>query len=505
MSADLVEFRTTPPAPPAPPARRRRPSRALVVRGTSLLVALAAVVAVLLAGGEDGAGPSGDARAVLAVFVVAVWAWAFTEVDDTYVALGAACTVVLLGAVSTEGLFATLGDDTIWLLVAAFVVAAGTARSGLAMRACAWLVTGARTPRQLVHLVTAATVVTTFAVPSTSGRAALTLPVLVALATVLQHERYGGRHDRLVRALSLLLPTVILLSAVGSLLGAGAHLVTASVVQTATGAGFTFATWLVLGLPLAVVSSHLAAELVLRQQTRREDRRESLEIGWEAFEDASPTPVRGPLTLAEHRALTLLVGAVGLWCTEAVHGIHPALVALVAALVTTSPRYGSTTLGKGLKTVPWSLLLFMAATLALGDALIRTGAAQWVADALVGALDLRTAVPFVVVVVVLSTAAHLLVQSRSARSAVLVPVVVALAPTVGVSAAAVAFASTAAAGFCHTLTTSAKPVALFASVAGVPTYGPADLRRLSLVLAPLHVALVLLFTFAVWPLLGLPL
>lgn len=70
---------------------------------------------------------------------------------------------------------------------------------------------------------------------------------------------------------------------------------------------------------------------------------------------------------------------------------------------------------------------------------------------------------------------------------------------------AAAFASTAAAGFCHTLTSSAKPVAIFAETDGQPNYEPADLLRLSKWLAPLSAALVILFSFVVWPLLGLPL
>lgn len=71
--------------------------------------------------------------------------------------------------------------------------------------------------------------------------------------------------------------------------------------------------------------------------------------------------------------------------------------------------------------------------------------------------------------------------------------------------AAAAFASTAAAGFCHTLPSSAKPVALFSRVEGVEAYGPRDLLRLSAHLAPMTAALVLLFAYTVWPALGLSL
>ena len=77
------------------------------------------------------------------------------------------------------------------------------------------------------------------------------------------------------------------------------------------------------------------------------------------------------------------------------------------------------------------------------------------------------------------------------------------APLPGESA--VILASTAAAGFCHTLPASAKPVALFADLPGTPTYTPRDLLRLSAVLAPLTAALIVLFALAVWPLLGVPL
>jgi di/tricarboxylate transporter len=87
---------------------------------------------------------------------------------------------------------------------------------------------------------------------------------------------------------------------------------------------------------------------------------------------------------------------------------------------------------------------------------------------------------------------------------VLVPLVVAAAVGAGVNPVAAALASTAAAGFCHTLPASAKPVALFSDLPGTPTYTPRDLLRLSAVLAPSTAAIVLLFAVVVWPVLGVP-
>ncbi|WP_289232130.1 SLC13 family permease [Barrientosiimonas endolithica] len=189
--------------------------------------------------------------------------------------------------------------------------------------------------------------------------------------------------------LALTFPTVILLSAVGSLIGAGAHLVTSMIVESAVGTGFDFSRWLLLGLPLALVSSHLAAELVLLLFSRREDRRVPLRVRVADLEER-PGQLTGALSVAEGRAALLLAVTVVLWCTEDLHGVHPAIIALGAALVATSPRYGVVRLKDALPQVPWSLLLFMAATLALGNALLDSGAARYLADGLFGVLGVRT-------------------------------------------------------------------------------------------------------------------
>ncbi|MCR2053250.1 anion permease [Actinomyces bowdenii] len=205
--------------------------------------------------------------------------------------------------------------------MAAFVIAVGVTASGLTARAAAWLVTGTDRPRILFHLITAAIVGTVFAAPSTSGRAALLLPVFVAIAKALQaRPQDSGRQRRararLVHALSLLFPTVILLSAVGSFLGAGAHLVTAHIVAAAGSRDFSFASWLLLGLPLAALSSHLATELILALFTRRADMRQRISIAMEDLAAGSATPLTGPLTQVENRA-ALLLGTAPWWSCSA--------------------------------------------------------------------------------------------------------------------------------------------------------------------------------------------
>ncbi len=502
-TASRVDFSTSPPTVgPAPPEHPDDGGGWAVGITLAALAALGFVAALSFAQTPagtvveqaDGSLNWGGIGTML-VFAAAVAGWINDRLDDTFVALTAAAALVVLGTITAEDLFATLGSEPIWLLVAAFVLASGVSRTGLPARFALVLVCRARSPRQLVHLLTAGLLITALLVPSTSGRAALLVPVFTALATAFEQ-----RH-RLVRALSVLFPSVVLLSAIATLVGAGAHLVTSQVLATTTGEGISFAQWLVLGLPLAAVTSHAAAELVLVLFTRRGDRRDRFRIDAAHLREQVDIPDR--VRRREWRAAALLALVITLWSTAPIHSFPPALVALGGALLITAPRLGTIPLGKAVNEVPWTLLLFMAATAAVGSALTSSGATDWLAGHVLGIAGGGSAL--LVVVVVLSAAAHLVVQSRSARSSVLIPLVVPAAMAGGWNPAAIAFASTAAAGFCHTLPSSAKPVAMFAQLDGVTTYDRGDLVRLSALLGPLVVVLVLVFSIVVWPHLGLPL
>lgn len=498
-----VEFATTPPPVhvPLPEPTEDGPGWAVGLTFAAL-TALGFVAALSFAGtpagtvlAEVNSSLNWDGIGTMLVFAAAVAGWVNDRLDDTFVALTAAAALVVLGTITAEDLFTTLGAEPIWLLVAAFVLASGVNRTGLPARLAIVLVGRARSARQLVHLLTAGLVLTALLVPSTSGRAALVVPVFAALAAAFEHR------ERLVRALAVLFPTVVLLSAIATLVGAGAHLVTSQVLAAATGDGISFAQWLVLGLPLAAVSSHAAAELVLLMFTGRDERRAGLRVDAAHLREQVGVPEQ--VQRSERRAAALLALVIALWSTAGLHAFPPALVALAGALLITAPRLGTTTLGKAVNEVPWALLLFMAATAAMGSALTSSGATGWLTTRV---LDLSGDGPaLLVAVTVLSAAAHLVVQSRSARSSVLIPLVVPAAMATGWNPAAVAFASTAAAGFCHTLPSSAKPVAMFARLDGVTTYGRGDLVRLSAALGPLVVVLTLAFSFLVWPHLGLPL
>jgi di/tricarboxylate transporter len=430
-----------------------------------------------------------EGRVVATVFLCAIVGWTLTRLGDALVAALAALALVATGVVRTDALFGALGHELVWLLIAAFALAAVIKSTGLAEAAVGAIARHFRTTAGLFHGLALAISATAFLIPSTSGRAALLLPVFLALATALGD-------DRRIKALALLFPTAILLSAVGSIIGAGAHLVALDFVDGLGGRRPSFLGWAMLGVPFALATTHAGTALILRLFLDRRERVAPVTL-----------PTAAPGAARRNRGvLTVVAGTVALWITEPLHGVPMAIVALVGALVATLPAVSGVDLKKALKSVEWDLLIFMAFTVMLGKALVASDLDDWAMRRL--ALLFVGGAPSPVLVAMLlaavATLSHLVVTSRTARALVLLPSFALPLAAIGFDPLAVALIIVAGTGFCQTMTASAKPVALYASLER-PTYDERDLARLAVPLYPVMFGLLLLFALVVWPLMGVPL
>jgi solute carrier family 13 (sodium-dependent dicarboxylate transporter), member 2/3/5 len=471
------------------------PARRLSLIGGAMPATSRNAVAVMLTLGwawviwSIPGGLSDDARIAIIVFGIAIIGWTLTKLGDTGIALAAAIVLVATGVVTQKQLHAALGNELIWLLVAAFVLAAVLRASGIAERAALAIVSRFSQVRSLFMVMTAVLAATALFVPSTSGRAALALPVFLALA-----ERIPDRS--IVRALALLFPTVILLSAGGSLTGAGAHLIAADFIRLLGGGTIGYLQWLAIGMPFALLTSFAACEIILRMFLTPQERLTEVAI-------AAPEPFRPSardLYLIGVMSVTML-----LWMTASWHGFGIAVVTLCGALAATLPGLSPVVLKDAVKKVEWDLLLFMAATLLMGEALLATNADEWAARRLVMAIggSAFVSAPIVLAAVIaIALAAHLIITSRTARATVLIPTVALPLAGLGLDPTALILVTVMGTGFCQTLSASAKPVAMYANLER-ETYESADLFRLSLMLAPMMATTLFIFAMWLWPIQGI--
>jgi hypothetical protein len=257
-------------------------------------------------------------------------------------------------------------------------------------------------------------------------------------------------------------------------------------------------------LPVALASSLAAALFVSRGLLSADERRAP---------PALPPVPRAPLAPAQRRVAALVAAAVLAWATSAWHGLEATQVALLAALAASCRPLSGVDLKTALRKVEWNLLLFMAATLVLGQALLDSGAAALLARALTQALPLHGLPPAAVVAVaaLIALLSHLVITSRTARALVLLPTVALPLAAAGVNPALLVLVLVVGSGFCQTLVVSAKPVALFAGTelpaSAALARGEYDgaLLRLSLALLPVMLLLLLAAALVQWPAMGLPL
>lgn len=464
---------------------------------TSNILRLAAMAAACLAVGALALLPDdlfGPARIALGIFGGAVILWTFTRLDAAWVALAAAVLLIFAGAAREDAMFAMLGHDIIWLMIGAFVIGGAIDASGLSARLAGAVARRAGNMRQLFWLTVAVLVPLTFLIPSTSGRAAAVLPLLGALPE-------GPQAERLRRAYSLLIPVVILLATSAALTGAGSHLLLEELLVQRLGDRFGFGAWALWGLPFAVAASALACAAVLRLFLTRSEREAPLPAM-----ASTPKPFSAP----ERRVVAIVGVTLALWFTSAWHGIGIAMVAVMAMLALTAPYLGVLSFKAAMKAVNWQLVLFVGGAMLLGQALIDTQAATWVMDhafALAGLDGNGAALPELAMIgglALVSLGSHLVMTSHVARAAALGPPLLLFAQTAGADPAAVLFIGAVGMNYCITLPVCSKALMVFQDAKGAG-FAPRDLMRLSAVLAPANVLLMVAAYFCWWRWTGLAL
>lgn len=470
----------------SPAANRPRKFRWVVDAALPLSLSTVTGIAVLLP-----ASLPNSARLALFAFALAVILWSTTSLNAAYVALAAMMLLVLSGGSPQEQLYQALASDVIWLMIGAFILGGAVQQTGLASRLTGLVVARARTVGSVFWLLTTMLIPLSFFIPSTSGRAAVVIPIFRSIAQAADDRR-------VTRALALLMPIVILVATIATLIGAGSHLIANDLLKQIAGVQLSFAQWALYGVPFAIAASYISCWVIMRLflDPRRINRQ--LQIS---------SAQQKPLSRAEWTTLLVVAVMVVLWLTESWHGLEIATVTVAGALVLTAPGVGALSWKDGLKAVSWNLIIFVGAALVLGKALIESGAAQWIIDRLFafsGIASAESRLLILVVLTLISLTSHIYMTSHTARAVALVPAMLYLASSLELNPAAVLFISTVGMDYCLTFPVSSKALLMFQELEG-ETYKPADLLRLSSVLLLVHLGLIVIFYYGYWRWIGLSL
>jgi anion transporter len=307
-----------------------------------------------------------------------------------------------------------------YLILGAFILATGMVKTKLAERITYMILsrTGS-SPARITLGVTLANIVLAFLVPSTTARTAILLPMCVSIITLF------GAEERSKFATGLLL----ILAFTNSTISAG--ILTATVPNPVTieflakaGKVVTYADFLLYGFPPALLMTFFTWWFV--QRVYRPEKNTA--PGGLDRVIKERLAAMGKTTSAEWRALAIFLFITFLWATANITKLDTTVVCLLGDVLLFVPKFGVISWSDANKGVSWQVLLIAGGGISLGEMLMKTGAAKWLATSILRALGLQGASALVVLVVVMLIVQymHLFFSTTVAMATALLPIVMSM-------------------------------------------------------------------------------
>lgn len=382
------------------------------------LFALAGYLAVTFAPCPEGLSVEG--KNLMAIMFAAVVLWA---VEIVPVAVSSIIIIILLTLTNVMGSFANamvgFTSPIPYFLVGVLVIGKSVQVTGLAGRLARTLVLrGAGSPVRIFCQLLVALPFLPLVAPSAITRNAILIP---AYEEIFQRMDPDGR-EKFSRGVMLVLGILNPFASSTFITGGLAPMTTATLLG-----GFTWFKWFALmSIPYYTLLL-LGGGFLYLWNLKNIGRKGILISQNKKEEDCS-------LSADQKKVLLVLVLTTSLWLTDFIHHLNPTIPALIGAVLLLLPRVGVLSWGRFEKESSWSTFFVLGATLSLAEGLITSGAADWFAKCLINWVQfIHSPLLFVVFMILIIAAVHLVIPNMSACIAFLIPVVISFARGVGIN------------------------------------------------------------------------
>jgi sodium-dependent dicarboxylate transporter 2/3/5 len=439
----LVERRDDRPEPLRAPANVVVDTRPLwrilageTYRPIVLLIGLAAFVAVRAM--SPPAGLAAPAQSALAIFALCLVYWVTNVIPLMVTSLLAMVLLPTTGAISAKDTYALFGNEAVFFILGAFILAAALMKCGLSTRiAITVLRRFGHTPRTLLLSLFLMNACMAFFM-SEHAVAAMTFPITVEIARVLKLARQRSNYGR---ALFLAMAWGTQIGGIATLLGGGRAPLALGMLRESTGATYSFAEWTLCAWPIVAILLVAGWQVIIR----------FFPIDITSVRDADAVIEEKAMRLgrpsAKERAIAMvMLGTLIAWI---IGGEEFGLATIALAAVVVLFVFDLLAWRDIEQYVNWGVLLMYGGAIALGAALHRSGAAEFIASVTVS----RWAHSPFAVIAVISAFGIVLTEamSHSAVVALLMPVALGIAQQSGIDPRVMAPAVALPAGLAFTL------------------------------------------------------
>lgn len=449
-----------------------------------------AVFLVIVAGLFQLSPPAGLSSAgyhTLVLFGATIFLWVSGLIPMAATALLSMVMLPLLGIMDAKKAYAQFGNEAVFFILGAFILAAAMTGSGLSARlARAMLARFGRTPLKLALTVFLLSTLLSY-VMSEHAVAAMMFPVVAEIVTSLGLEKGKSRYAGL---LFMSIAWGCIVGGIATFLGGARAPLAVGMLREATGKEFSFLEWMVAAsmivVPLIVIGFTLLVKFFSVDVTSVEGglrylNRRRLEVGKMSYKEMLVAVVM----------VATIVGWVGLG-----ERVGLAAIAILAAVVLFVFRVVTWEVIE--EYVNWGIVFMYGGSIALASAMEKSGAALWLVER---GLHAFTPSPFVVIAVI-SFAAIILTEciSHAAVVAIFMPIGLTLAQSLDMDPKVMTLAIALPAGLAYCLPMGTPATAI--------VYGSGFLKNRDIVMPGALIMVIswLLFLLSarfVWPLIGL--
>ena len=334
---------------------------------------------------------------------------------------------VLMGILSPSQSLAPFGSTSLFLMLDAFVLAAAMIETNLAKRITYYILSylGSSTRNITIGVVLASTILS-FLIPSATARVAILLPVCLSIIDLFDKQGRTAFSVNILLTLTLVNSTI----ACGILTGVVPNPITVEYIEKAGGPSISYFEWLKVGFPPSIVITFFTWA-VIQFLFPPEDK----EIpGGIEFVKKSLTDM-GPMLYREKYALIVFICIVAMWATGSITRLNSTIACMFGTIFLFLPKYGIMSWKDTSKHVSYNVFLITGGGLVLGNMLMSSGAAKWLAAKTFAIFGLHSMPVMIVLMVVMFICQfmHFFFVGTTVMATAILPMIIALAVEAGVS------------------------------------------------------------------------
>jgi solute carrier family 13 (sodium-dependent dicarboxylate transporter), member 2/3/5 len=457
-----------------------RTARYQVIAGLALVVALLLHV-------SPPAGLTVEGYRSLVLFGATIFLWVSGLLPIAVTALLSMVLIPLLGIMEAKKTYALFGNEAVFFILGAFILAAAMTGTGISARlARTMLARFGRTPTRLALTVYLLSAALSFLM-SEHAVAAMMFPVVAEIAVALRLEKGTSSFGRL---LFMAIAWGCIIGGIATFLGGARAPLAAGLLKENTGLSFSFTEWsaaaCMIVIPLLVIGFLLLVRFFPIDIAEVDEglkflNRKRLEVGRMGYDEM----------------LTALVMALTIGCWIGLgEKVGLASIAILGAAALFAFRVVSWE--KIEEYVNWGIVLMYGGSISLAAALEKTGAAIWLVKKGLGVFQSSP----LAAITVISLLSILLTEciSHAAVVAILMPIGMGLCQTIGIDPKVMTLSIALPAGLAYCLPMG-TPATAIAYASGF--LKSRDIIVSGAVIMAISWGLFLLSALFVWPLLGL--